>query len=146
MKWPFILVTGVVSLLSLLVHADDPSPINTENAKNPQRIIPPVAIDCGEYHMTVYSGIVSDYVRNEDQTRLVIKTDWGTSETVILTHPGNTTSIGRFLVRGKPFMPEDWSKIISESGHLLPNTRARAWVCEGGNIPPLIDWQPSEIP
>ena len=104
-----------------------------EGATRPQsRLAPPAAVPCDRDHLTVYAGKASRYVRRPEAIELTIETNWATTEEV--TVQGSQ----HFLLNGKPFTADDWSRIESSQGVLRPGVTVNAWVCEGGAV--TIDW------
>jgi hypothetical protein len=105
------------------------------------RLRPPGSVECSRDHLTSYTGKVIDYQRKVGQTNLRIATDWGTLETVRITHPGSDNPGVWFLIKGKTFMQSDWKHIEMSSGLLREGVRATAWVCDDSRNP-VIDWSP----
>lgn len=104
------------------------------------RVRPPAAIECGRDHLTAYVGTVVRYQRGADRTSIRIRTDWDTTETVAIRHPGSDPTRW-FLIEGKPFRPTDTGVIEERPGQLRAGMRAAAWVCDDGRNP-IIDWKP----
>lgn len=105
------------------------------------RLRPPDATACPRDHLTSYDGRPLRYSRQTGRTRVTIRTDADTTETVLLRHPGSDDPSASFLLAGQPFQPGDWSRIEKSPGKLLPGLRVVAWVCDDGR-PPVLDWQP----
>jgi hypothetical protein len=74
------------------------------------------------------------------RTRLTIRTDADTTETVLLRHAGTDDPSRWFLLDGQPFQPGDWARVEKSPGKLLPGLRVVAWVCDDGR-PPVLDWR-----
>jgi hypothetical protein len=110
------------------------------------RVMPPEALTCPRDQLTLYHGAVTAYRREPGRTVLRIRTDWATTESVRLAHPGSDDPSGRFLIDGAPFVAADWSRIETAPGRLRSPMRAAAWVCGDGLTPPLVDWQPPRAP
>lgn len=104
-----------------------------------QRVRPPEAITCPRNDLTVYTGRVISWDRKPDTTSLTITTDWKTTEHVLIKHPAGADVAASFLMRGKPFVKDDWS-VIAADGKLKDGVRASAWVCRDGRNP-IIDWE-----
>jgi hypothetical protein len=105
------------------------------------RVRPPAAIDCPRDHLTLYGGKVTSYRRSLGRTLIRIRTDWDTSETVAIRHPGSDDPMRWFLLDGGPFGAADWPRIEQSQGRLRMGMRAAAWVCDDGRNP-VVDWQP----
>ena len=106
------------------------------------RLAPPAHIRCDVNDVTVYNGRVISYSRTTGKTKLTIRTDYDTTETVVLTHPKTDDPSKWFFVFGNAFLAKDWQRIEKKKGTLLPNMRANAWVCTDGKA--IIDWRPGE--
>lgn len=99
---------------------------------------------CNPNQLTSYTGIVTRYTRQADSTTLQIKTDWGTTESVTVRHPGTDDPSRFFRYMGKPFAPGDWARVERSKGVLIEGTRATAWVCADGQV--AVDWGvPGEV-
>jgi hypothetical protein len=114
------------------------------DAASQPRIAPPQGVECPRDRLTAYVGTVTRLARERDRTTLDIRTDWDTSERVIIAHPAEGPERW-FLLRAKPFGAEGWKAIESAPGQLRPGIRASAWVCEGGTNP-IVDWNPAAEP
>ncbi len=117
----------------------------TAQAPAARRVAPPEQVQCPRDRLTLYAGKVTTYRREAGVTTLRIRTDWDTTETVTLRHPGTDDPSRWFLIDRAAFTPADWARIESAPGTLRPQMRAAAWVCSDGS-PPLIDWQPPRAP
>ena len=102
------------------------------------RPLPPHAFTCARNDLTAYTGVVIQYRRVSGRTTLRIRTDWDTTESVTLRHPGTDDPSGLFRLAGQPFTTPDWAKIERTKGALRAGTRATAWVCADGAV--LVDW------
>lgn len=109
------------------------------------RVRPPAEVDCPRDHLTVYIGQVQRYQRGPGRTTMRIRTDWATTETVTITHPGSNDPSRWFLIERQPFTAADWARIEQRPGQLRAGQRAAAWVCDDGRNP-LVDWQPPRVP
>jgi hypothetical protein len=107
--------------------------------RDPARDRPSEYITCPRDHLTSYTGLVTGYRRENGRTSLTIRTDWDTTERVELKHPGTDDPSRWFLLRGRPFTPDDWKEIEVERGRLKPKMRASAWVCDDGTNA-ILDW------
>lgn len=110
-------------------------------AAAPARQRPPEQAACPRDVLTSYDGRPLRYARGPGRTALTIRTDWDTTETVHLLHPGSDDPARWFLLAGQPFQPGDWARIETVPGRLRPGLRVVAWVCSDGRNP-LLDWQP----
>lgn len=106
------------------------------------RLMPPPQVTCDRNDLTVYPGRVLSYSRVKGKTTLKIRTDFDTTETVTLKHPGTSDPSKRFLLNYQPFKAADWKRIERRQGVLRTGMRAHAWVCKGGET--LIDWRPDD--
>ena len=84
------------------------------------------------------------FSRERDRTILEIRTDWDTTEQVVIAHEADGPERW-FLLRAKPFGPDGWKAIESAPGQLRQGVRASAWICEGGKNP-IVDWNPATEP
>jgi len=107
------------------------------------RLAPLPAVTCDRNQLTSWFGVVSGYRRESASTWLQISTDYDTVEEVTLTHPHQPDAAGFYRLWGEPFQEHDWSAIEQTPGVLVAGMRATAWICEDGQTPPLIDWQPA---
>jgi hypothetical protein len=105
------------------------------------RLAPPPTLQCDRNQLTSYSGTVTSYERTDEQTLIEITTDWGSVEPFTLPHADGRVE-QHFLLRGKPFNPENWSQIESAPGQIFEHTQAIVWVCEDAAIAPVADWRP----
>lgn len=108
--------------------------------QGPPRMPPPAAVECARDHLTAYVGTVVRYQREADRTSVRIRTDWDTTETVSIRHPGSDPSRW-FRIEGKPFRSQDMARIEDKPGQLRAGLRAAAWVCDDGRNP-IVDWNP----
>lgn len=106
---------------------------------------PPVDNACPPNHLTLYGGSVRAYRRHTGRTEIRIRTDWDTTETVVLVHPGTDDPSRWFLIDRRPFQSADWPRIEKAPGQLRDGMRAAAWVCDDGRNA-LVDWQPLRQP
>lgn len=105
------------------------------------RMIPPARLACPRDQLTSYTGEAIEFTREPGVTAIIIHTDWDTTETVLIKHPGTNNPSARFLVGGRPFSHDDWALIESAHGELREGLRATAWVCGDGVTPVVVDWQ-----
>jgi hypothetical protein len=110
-----------------------------------ERVRPPDGFECPLDWLTAYTGTVTRFSRERDQTVLEIRTDWDTTERVVIRHAGSDGPDRWFLLRGKPFAPDGWNAIESKPGQLRPRIRASAWICLDGQNP-VVDWNPAAEP
>jgi hypothetical protein len=104
---------------------------------------PPDVLQCGRERLTAYIGTVTRLTREKNRTTIEIRTDWDTTERVVIGHPAEGPERW-FLLRTKPFGAEGWKVIETAPGQLRPGIRASVWVCEGMN--PIVDWNPAAEP
>ena len=104
------------------------------------RVRPPSQIRCDRdrNHLTSYTGVVLSFARGTDRTTMRIRTDWDTTEEVVIAHKDSAPARW-FLLHGNPFEQADWARITDGNGQLLKNIRATAWVCSDGSNP-IVDW------
>ncbi len=105
---------------------------------------PPEQAACPRDHLTSYDGRVLRYSRHggrDGHTTLQIRTDWDTTESLRIAHPGQPDASRWFLLAGQPFAPGDLARIEAGRDRLRPGWRVVAWVCDDGRSP-LVDWQP----
>jgi hypothetical protein len=81
------------------------------------------------------------YQRTMGRTELRIRTEWDTTERVLLRHPGTRDPSQWFLIERAPFTEADWVRIEAAVGRIRSGVRAAAWVCADGRVP-TIDWTP----
>lgn len=128
-----------------LQKPEEPPPLPTPAADSDPargRLAPPQAIRCDPNEVTVYYGRVLSYRRQKGKTTLRVRTDYDTTESVTLTHPGTSDPSRFFLVFGERFQPPDWKRIESSRGVLKKGMRVNAWVCTDGKA--VLDWRPGE--
>lgn len=106
-----------------------------------QRIAPPEWIKCPRSHLTSYNGKVLAFRRQPGRTLIRVRTDWETTEQVVLHYVRNEPPIKWFRLNGRPFASDDWDLIESGKNELRPGMRANIWVCDDGSNP-IVDWRP----
>ncbi|MCP9496139.1 MAG: hypothetical protein MSG64_16950 [Pyrinomonadaceae bacterium MAG19_C2-C3] len=116
-------------------------PPNTQGAGRSGRLAPPAQSPCPRNNLTVYSGRVIVYKRQGNRTLIRVRTDWDTTEDVVLRSARRDELARMFLLHGEPFDADDWTAIEISEERLRPGVRVNAWVCDNG-AQPLIDWQP----
>jgi Tfp pilus assembly protein FimV len=140
---PFFVVASLV--LASAAPADAarsvPAPAAASASASPGRMRPP-PLACDANHLTVWPGRVTGYMRRKDSTWLRIATDDDTVESTTLRHPGEANAARHYRLNGAPFAAADFARIESKPGKLRAGMRARAWICDDGVTPPVIDWQP----
>ncbi len=109
------------------------------------RVMPPPGSACPPDHLTLYAGTVLSYQRRPGHTEVQIRTDWQTTESVRLKHPGSADPSRWFLIERQPFTTADWPRIEVKAGQLRPGVRVAAWVCDDGRNATL-DWAPPRAP
>ena len=129
-------------LLALIVACGmfGPAPL-VEPVMGEQRLRPPEHLQCERNHLTAFQGRVLSFRRDVDRTVIRLRADEATTEQFILRYPEGSDLTQWFLLRGKPFRPEDWGQIESDKHSLRAKMRAIVWVCDDGTHP-VIDWQP----
>jgi hypothetical protein len=130
-----------LALCALLPLAALPALAQTDAA----RVRPPAEQSCPPNQLTLYGGQVLSYNRAKGKTVIRIRTDWNTTETVTLRHPGSDDPSRWFLLGQQPFTVADWMHIEKKPGHLRPGLRVAAWVCDDGRNA-TIDWAPPRAP
>jgi len=140
---PFSLLAGLwLATGTLAVAAAAPAPrIAAPPPAGNARLAAP-ALACDRSHLTVWPGRVTGYARHKASTWLRIATDDDTVESTTLRHAGEASAARYYRLNGAPFTAADFARIESKPGKLRAGMRARAWICEDGVTPPVIDWQP----
>ena len=110
-----------------------------------ERVRLPEGFECPLDWTTNYTGVVTRLTRNRDRTVLEIRTDWDTTERVVVGHTDAEGPERWFLLRGKPFGPDGWKAIEAKPGQLRAATRASAWICLDKQNP-VVDWNPAAEP
>ena len=113
--------------------------IHTQNA-TPGAPTPPTAVTCPRDHLTVFRGRVVQWSRASGQSTMTIASDAGTTEIVVLKHPGTDDGSQFFLFDSQPFKPADWTRIELKPGSFRPGVHVAVWACDDGRQP-IIDWQ-----
>lgn len=116
-------------------------------AQQPQRgrVMPPSELRCERNDLTLYDGRVLAYRRRKGSTFLRIRTNFDTTEEVIIRHPATADPSKFYLINGEPFTKNDWRRIERRSKVLRPGMRANVWVCrDNPAIQPVVDWQPDD--
>jgi rhodanese-related sulfurtransferase len=119
-----------------------PPPVPSEQLARGGRLMPPSQIPCAADDVTVYYGRVTSYNRSKGRTTLRIRTDYDTTETVTIRHPGTSDPSKWFLLFGEPFRASSWRGIEVKRGVLKKGMRVHAWVCTDGKA--ILDWRPGE--
>ena len=109
-----------------------------------QRTLPPSTLSCERNALTSWQGEVREYRRTDSSIRFLVYTDWETVEELNLTLGAGEVLPPYFLIQGKPFSDNDWSKIESSPGQLRKGMRAIVWVCLDEQTEPTVDWRPGE--
>ena len=111
-----------------------------------ERVRPPERFECPLDWTTNYTGVVARFSRERERIVLEIRTDWETTERVVITHAESEGPDRWFLLRGQPFGPDGWKAIEAKPGQLRAATRASAWICLDKQNP-VVDWNPAaELP
>jgi hypothetical protein len=101
---------------------------------------------CDPNHLTAYTGVVQNYVRDTKRTMIVVHTDWDTTQALNIAHtePTADRAIDMFRIDGRAFTPDDWPRIEQSPGVLRAGTRATIWACDNGKT--MVEWNlPSEV-
>lgn len=106
-----------------------------------QRLRPPERLPCELNQLTSFTGRVTFYERKAESTFIRLRTDEETDEQFTVRHTPGEPPAKWFLVWGAAFSENDWKKIESEEGRLLPRMRITVWVCEKAPNP-VFDWRP----
>ncbi len=110
-----------------------------------ERARPPEGFECPLDWTTNYTGVVARVSRERERTVLDIRTDWDTTERVVISHADSEGPERWFLLRGGPFGPDGWHAIETKPGQLRAATRASAWLClDKQNV--VVDWNPAAEP
>jgi hypothetical protein len=147
---PFLLVGLVAASLGCaatgrelpMTAESTPTPAEPGAGRAGGRLRPPATLACDRNHLTSFTGEVSGYRREADQTWLEISTDEDTVEAITVAHAGQADASAHYLLQGNAFGAGDWARIEAAPGKLIADMRATAWVCDDGVTPPVIDWQP----
>jgi len=129
------------SLLALAQPAGARQSVDSRPADR-GRVAPPAILACDRNQLTSYNGQPAHYQRDESATFITVATDWGTHESIEITHPAPDSIQNYFLLNGEAFPASGWQKIEAEPGVLLPGLRVIAWVCADGTTQPVVDWRP----
>lgn len=109
------------------------------------RVMPPADSACPRDQLTLYAGEVLGYSRGPGRTEIRIRTDWQTTEAVVLKHPGSADPSRWFRIERQPFTAADWPRIEHKAGQLRSGVRVAAWVCDDGRNA-TVDWTPPRAP
>ena len=109
------------------------------------RVRPPEGFECPLDWTTNYTGVVARFSREGERTVLDIRTDWDTTERIVIKHAASEGPERWFLLRGKPFGRDGWKAIERQPGQLRAATRASAWICLDKQNP-VVDWNPAAEP
>ena len=109
------------------------------------RVRPPEGFECPLDWTTNYTGAVARVSRERERTVVDIRTDWDTTERVVIRHADSEGPERWFLLRGRPFGPDGWNAIEAKPGQLRAATRASAWICLDKQNP-VVDWNPASEP
>jgi hypothetical protein len=104
------------------------------------RLRPPDSLNCDRNKLTSFTGIVNQWSRDDAGARLAMRTDAETNESFVVRFD-KPPHERWFLLEGQVFRSEDWAKVESFRGRLLPGMKATVWVCEG-SANPVTDWRP----
>lgn len=96
----------------------------------------PAAVSCSA-GLTSVEGAVTEYRRLHGKTVLRVG-----AEPITLLHGDGDDPSRFFLVHGTPFAHNDWNRIESQKGKMLPAMSAVAWICP--DRPTIVDWRPGK--
>jgi hypothetical protein len=136
-------ITAFIIFSSSLMACSDPAHSQAP-ALRAGRIMPPATLVCDRNQLTSWTGEVTGYRRESDQTWIEIHTDEETVESTTIEHQGKADPVAHFLVWSQAFTERDWTRIEQSPGVLRPGMRAAAWICSDGKTPPVINWQPQQ--
>ncbi|OGT56863.1 MAG: hypothetical protein A3E01_18290 [Gammaproteobacteria bacterium RIFCSPHIGHO2_12_FULL_63_22] len=144
---PFVFAFFTAGLLGCTAMAaqDSPPPeasVQADASAPSGRLRPSPQLACDRNNLTSYSGVVSGYRVDPDNTHFEISTDEDTVEALAVDHDGQADGRAHYLLWGAPFTAADFAQIEKSPGVLIDGMRAVAWVCDDGKTPPVIDWQP----
>lgn len=105
------------------------------------RIAPPGGLKCPRSHLTSYIGKIIAFRRQPGRTVIRVRTDWETTEQVVLRYAKNESPVKWFQLNGGNFGEDDWRLIESGRNQLRPGVRANIWGCDDGSNP-VVDWRP----
>ena len=114
-----------------------------EASRSAGRLAPPPELACDRNNLTSYYGVISKYCQQSGRLELVIDTDYGTRESVVIEFSDDKSPRDFYLLNGRPFQDADMTRIEAEPGVLRDGIRVIAWICEDGATPPVIDWRPA---
>ena len=131
----------VLIAITIVAAAGDTVSIAQERG----RMMPLPQLKCDRNDLTLYDGQVLAYRRRKGSTFLRIRTNFETTENVVIRHPGTSDPSKFFLINGEKFTNDAWKRIERRRYLLRPGMRANAWVCRGNPATqPVIDWQPDD--
>jgi hypothetical protein len=109
------------------------------------RLMPPPVLKCERSELTSYDGRVTAYRRRKGSTFLRIRTNYDTTEEVVIRHPATDDPSKFYLINGEPFTKRDWRRIERRNKVLITGMRANVWVCrDNPAIQPVVDWRPDD--
>ena len=109
------------------------------------RMMPPRELKCDRNDLTLYDGRILAYRRRIGKTFLRIRTNFDTTEEVIVLHRGTDDPSKFYLLNGGPFTKGDWRRIEKRKGVLKAGMMANVWVCrDNPSIQPVVDWRPDD--
>jgi hypothetical protein len=109
------------------------------------RVMPLPGLKCDRNDLTLYDGRVIHYRRRKGSTFLRIRTNFDTTEEVVIRHPATDDPSKFYLLNGQPFTNRDWRRIERSRRVLITGMRANVWVCrDKPAIQPVVDWRPDD--
>jgi len=137
--FPTLLFVGVLSVSAM------PGTLSAQEQPRRGRIRPPSELKCDRSDLTSYDGRVIAYRRRKGSTFLRIRTNYDTTEEVVIRHPATDDPSKFYLINGEPFTRNDWRRIERRRQVLITGMRANVWVCrDNPSIQPVVDWRPDD--
>lgn len=140
--FPFLLALLTSVLMACAASAGQESSGKENSETRAGRLATPAASACDRNQLTSWFGKVSGYHRENEVVQLEVSTDYDTVEQIDLHYGAQSTAPAQFQLWGEPFTDADWTTIERSPGVLKEGLRVVVWICEDGQTPPLVDWQP----
>src|ERR1051326_7104693 len=148
-----LIMAGVLSAWAACVGAEHqeasqtPKPAQEQQrgSQEAREELPADIICADDYHPTLWEGKVNSFKRGKGQTEIAIRADWDADYSAVISHPGSDDPpLELFRLNGKPFKQSDWKLIEVAKDQLMPDMRAKVWVCmdKAGKNPIVkrVDW------
>ena len=137
--FPTLLFVAVLSVSAML------GTLSAQEQPQRGRIRPPSELKCDRSELTSYDGRVIAYRRRKGSTFLRIRTNYDTTEEVVIRHPATDDPSKFYLINGEPFTRNDWRRIERRRQVLRSGMRANVWVCrDNPSVQPVVDWRPDD--